>query len=390
MAYAIATSPDVIAFQTFLPVLDNFNRIVLRGLVAGVSAIAVASALGTIVTVATGFVTASMGPRPSLYVLRPVVPEEAVALSGRREPSISSADTFSARWTAASSIHAPNLSFAALSASRSSVAARTTSRHTALRKAAAERPPLPRARPALAERVEVKPAVASAPPPQQVAEATPAARTEPKPASTAPLVRIQPKSAMESAPRPQIEAKPVIAATPIPRAAADPLPARTAVYDIAAHVVYMPNGDKLEAHSGLGDWMDDPGSLRQKNRGVTPPNTYELKLRESMFHGVQAIRLNPVDDDKMFGRDGILAHSYMLGSNGQSNGCVSFKDYPQFLRAFLRGEVDRMVVVTSLGNAPVRVAQPAARRTERYALNSRRSYALPTQYAVAHTIPGPL
>ena len=37
----------------------------------------------------------------------------------------------------------------------------------------------------------------------------------------------------------------------------------------------------------------------------------------------------------MFGRDGILAHSYMLGPNGQSNGCLSFRDYPKFLRAFL-------------------------------------------------------
>jgi hypothetical protein len=54
----------------------------------------------------------------------------------------------------------------------------------------------------------------------------------------------------------------------------------------------------------------------------------------------------------MFGRDGILAHSYMLGPNGQSNGCVSFRDYPAFLHAFLRGEVDRLVVVDHLAAAP--------------------------------------
>jgi hypothetical protein len=35
----------------------------------------------------------------------------------------------------------------------------------------------------------------------------------------------------------------------------------------------------------------------------------------------------------MFGRDGLLAHPYMLGPNGQSNGCVSFSDYPAFLDA---------------------------------------------------------
>jgi hypothetical protein len=47
----------------------------------------------------------------------------------------------------------------------------------------------------------------------------------------------------------------------------------------------------------------------------------------------------------MYGRDGILAHTYMLGANGQSNGCVSFSDYDAFLQAYLRGEVTRIVVV---------------------------------------------
>ncbi len=126
--------------------------------------------------------------------------------------------------------------------------------------------------------------------------------------------------------------------------------ARTAVYDIEARTVYLPSGRKLEAHSGLGEWMDDPSSSRLKNRGVTPPNTYQLKLRESLFHGVQAIRMNPVDEDKMFGRDGILAHSYLLGPSGQSNGCISFRDYPAFLDAFMRGEVDRIVVLVRGGN----------------------------------------
>jgi hypothetical protein len=136
---------------------------------------------------------------------------------------------------------------------------------------------------------------------------------------------------------------------------------RTAIYDITAQVVYLPNGDRLEAHSGLGDLMDDPRHVRQKNRGATPPNTYELTLRESLFHGVQAIRLTPVGDGDMFNRDGILAHSYMLGPSGQSNGCVSFKDYPKFLRAYLRGEIDRIVVVTRLDRPPVFATRPNLR-----------------------------
>jgi Protein of unknown function (DUF2778) len=128
-------------------------------------------------------------------------------------------------------------------------------------------------------------------------------------------------------------------------AAAD---SRTAIYDIEAHTVYLPGGQRLEAHSGLGQRLDDPRHVGEKNRGATPPNVYDLVLREAPFHGVQAIRLNPVDDGKMFGRDGILAHTYMLGPSGQSFGCVSFKDYQQFLKAFLRGEIDRLVVVPYL------------------------------------------
>jgi len=42
----------------------------------------------------------------------------------------------------------------------------------------------------------------------------------------------------------------------------------------------------------------------------------------------------------------------MLGPNGQSNGCVSLKDYPEFLAAFRRGEFTRLVVVERLDDPP--------------------------------------
>ena len=126
----------------------------------------------------------------------------------------------------------------------------------------------------------------------------------------------------------------------------------TAIYDIEAHMVYLPNGDRLEAHSGLGSRMDDVHYITDKNLGPTPPNVYSLSLREQIFHGVRALRLNPVGNGNMHGRDGILAHSYMLGPNGQSNGCVSFNDYSKFLNAYLRGDVERLVVVEHLANAP--------------------------------------
>jgi len=122
----------------------------------------------------------------------------------------------------------------------------------------------------------------------------------------------------------------------------------TAVYDITAHKVYMPDGTALEAHSGLGALLDDPRHADVRNRGVTPPAVYDLQPRETLFHGVAALRLIPEDDDKALGRDGLLAHSYMLGPNGDSNGCVSFKDYEAFLQAYKNHEITRLAVVTRL------------------------------------------
>ncbi len=140
---------------------------------------------------------------------------------------------------------------------------------------------------------------------------------------------------------------------PAPKdAAQDPDLSRTAIYDITAHIVYLPNGTRLEAHSGLGEHMDDLGAVNLRSLGPTPPGLYDLAMRESRFHGIDAIRLNPVDNGKMYGRAGILAHPYMLGPNGQSNGCVSLKDYDAFLAAFRRGEFKRILVVERLGDAP--------------------------------------
>jgi Protein of unknown function (DUF2778) len=126
----------------------------------------------------------------------------------------------------------------------------------------------------------------------------------------------------------------------------------TAIYDIGARTVYLPNGEKLEAHSGFGSYLDDPRYVSEKDQGPTPPNVYNLTLREEPFHGVRAIRLLPVGGSNMFGRDGMLAHTYMLGPNGQSNGCLSLRDYPRFLNAFLSGEINRLVVVEQLATTP--------------------------------------
>jgi hypothetical protein len=54
----------------------------------------------------------------------------------------------------------------------------------------------------------------------------------------------------------------------------------------------------------------------------------------------------PVEGNTL-GRSGILANGYMLGPAGDSNGCVSIKDYDKFLAAFRRGDVTHLVVITS-------------------------------------------
>ncbi len=122
----------------------------------------------------------------------------------------------------------------------------------------------------------------------------------------------------------------------------------TAVYDISARVVYLPDGTKLEAHSGLGQALDNPRFVAERAVGPTPPHVYELTLREGSFHGVQAIRLNPVGEGGIYGRAGLLAHPFMLGPNGDSNGCVSFRDYDAFLRAYQNGQVKKLAVVAKL------------------------------------------
>lgn len=133
--------------------------------------------------------------------------------------------------------------------------------------------------------------------------------------------------------------------------------AGVAVYSIKDATVYMPGGQKLEAHSGMGQMTDNPHYTKVRMHGPTPPNVYKLTMRERLFHGVEAVRMLPVNRGAMHGRDGMLAHTYMLrGRPGQSNGCVVFKNYAKFLRAFKAGKITKMVVVPTLDDLPRQMA----------------------------------
>lgn len=207
--------------------------------------------------------------------------------------------------------------------------------------------PLPSFRPeaATADAVEPSPRSAMSSPVQEAV-----------PAFAAPVPLRAPHSPKQSAGAMLAFAKPDNPVREPSRMDAVPWPDRgsgTAIYDISAGVVHMPNGEKLEAHSGIGKMRDNPDYVHVRMRGATPPSSYRLTMREARFHGIEAIRLTPENGIKPHGRDGLLAHTYMLAKRGESNGCVVFRDYSRFLAAFKRGEVRRMVVVPKLdGNRP--------------------------------------
>jgi Protein of unknown function (DUF2778) len=361
MSYQAATFPGVTAFDRRAVAYGGRRRAVVSGVAVGVGTVTAAGVTtGGAAVIAAWLMAASFAANPGLNARSPIA-LHANTLT-RHYSLLSSAADFSG-WA---KILAP----ADPAASPAPLAGEATSG------AAPDADPMPVATlaPAAVGTVAAQPAdtISLLTPfpldgsriqPQQDT-AHPSATAAPPPAAAAPAPSV---SASLEAPQKRVAPPPV-------RDNGISLPgpnSHTAVYDIEAHVVYLPNGLKLEAHSGLGKGLDDPRYVKERNRGPTPPNVYDLTWREAMFHGVKAIRLNPVDDSKMFGRDGILAHTYMLGPTGASFGCVSFKNYSAFLQAFSHGEIDRLVVVPHLGARAPGEERARLDGAERFALNSR-------------------
>ena len=200
------------------------------------------------------------------------------------------------------------------------------------------------------------------PPPIQIGVAPQDNIEAASPPDSSPLVELQPSPPGGS---PPVVLAPLPPSRPLelaPANAPTSYDQLTAIYDISAHTVYLPSGVRLEAHSGLGDRIDDPRFVDERDHGATPPGVYQLTMRESIFHGVQALRLNPIGGGFTFNRVGLLAHPYMLGPNGDSNGCVSFKTYEVFLRAFQSGEVKRLAVVAQWTGGPRQLGAAASFR----------------------------
>lgn len=131
---------------------------------------------------------------------------------------------------------------------------------------------------------------------------------------------------------------------------------RVAIYDVSAATVYMPDGTKLRAHSGIGKMRDNPSYEHVKMNGPTPAGIYRLKMRERRFHGVEAIRMTSIDGRDPKNRTGLLTHTNLLRGRIGSHGCVAFQNYEPFLNAFKRGHITMMVVVPELPSSHNQIA----------------------------------
>jgi hypothetical protein len=385
MPYRAAAIPNVTVFSVRVFALGDYRRKLLSGVALGLGAIAAVAVVGGAATMAAAWLlSSSLSSNPNLR------PANVVALEAAELPRQhrTLTETASLVGVPHSIYEAPDTAVAELApaaapdrlAGVAPVAVPLPTPRQAPPKRIAERAleiPLPPPRPAVAQQIPLQQEIARAPMPAPAPHLLVAPQSPPKeeiarapmPAPQAPAVPMQVPAGPAPAPAPAPTPAPATASASTsitdllkrltPRLAYNnpdvhPTPdSHTAVYDIEAHTVYMPSGERLEAHSGLGSRMDDPRYINEKARGATPPNVYDLTLRGERFHGVQAIRLNPVSDSKMYGRDGILAHTYMLGPSGQSFGCVSFRDYEKFLQAYLRGEVTRIVVVPHYESRPM-------------------------------------
>lgn len=131
---------------------------------------------------------------------------------------------------------------------------------------------------------------------------------------------------------------------------------KVAIYDVSNATVYLPDGTKLRAHSGIGRMRDNPRYEHVTMKGPTPAGIYRLSMREKRFYGVEAIRMTSIDGRHPKNRTGLLTHTNLLRGQKGSHGCVAFQNYQPFLRAFKRGQITMLVVVPELPSSRTQLA----------------------------------
>jgi len=131
---------------------------------------------------------------------------------------------------------------------------------------------------------------------------------------------------------------------------------KVAIYDVSNATVYMPDGTKLRAHSGIGRMRDNPRFEHVKMSGPTPAGIYRLSMREKRFYGVEAIRMTSIDGRDPKNRTGLLTHTNLLRGQKGSHGCIAFQNYQPFLKAFKRGHITMIIVVPELPSSKTQLA----------------------------------
>lgn len=131
---------------------------------------------------------------------------------------------------------------------------------------------------------------------------------------------------------------------------------KVAIYDVSNATVYMPDGTKLRAHSGIGRMRDNPRYEHVTMKGPTPAGIYRLSMREKRFYGVEALRMTSIDGRDPKNRTGLLTHTNLLRGQTGSHGCVAFQNYQPFLKAFKRGQISMLVVVPELPSSHMQLA----------------------------------
>lgn len=131
---------------------------------------------------------------------------------------------------------------------------------------------------------------------------------------------------------------------------------KIAIYDVSNATVYLPDGTKLRAHSGIGKMRDNPRYEHVTMRGPTPAGIYRLTMREERFYGVEALRMTSIDGRDPKNRTGLLTHTNLLRGRIGSHGCVAFQNYQPFLRAFKRGRITTLIVVPELPSSQTQLA----------------------------------
>lgn len=128
---------------------------------------------------------------------------------------------------------------------------------------------------------------------------------------------------------------------------------QTAVYDISAHTVYLPDGTRPEAHPARPKLDDRACCVRRDDWKVTPPHIYESRRRAKrcsmacsrlVAHAIGG-------EDKIFGCRPPRITTYMLGSNGDPMAVCRSRITAAVFNAYRNHGIRRLAVPAGGGRA---------------------------------------